>query len=231
MAQFLAAMQSALQLLPANPPAMCLLEVARLAVNLFLATSAPFLNQERALGAGYVSSVTVVLDGRMSTAGPSETVETAVWRPGTARLRGVKDCPAAVATDFGEDGFWAVGTWATVADLLALVTAALQLSTACLDANVLCFDRCYFTGKLMLSSSCLSLSSLLFACTAVLSALVTTAAQVGLANSHTHGALNIALMADAPRACPATYASNLYSLVAESTISGMALGGAQVPTR
>jgi hypothetical protein len=142
MTQLLAIVKAALQLLPAHSATAWFLEVAWLAVKLLLATSTPFLDKERTLGACYVSRVAVVLDRRVSTAGPAQAVEAAIRRACTARLGRLKDGSAAIATDLGEDGFGATGAWAAMTDLLAFVAATLQLSAASLDTDVLCFYRC-----------------------------------------------------------------------------------------
>jgi hypothetical protein len=108
-----------------------------------------------------------------------------------------------------------------MANLLTFVAATLQLPSTCLDANMLCFNRRNLSRELVLSSGCLSLSSFLLSWAAMFAALMTTTAQVGLTNSHAHGILNGALVADTSSACSATSARNIYSFIAKATIAGM----------
>lgn len=185
----------ALQLLPARFAAACLLQMARLTLQLLLSANAPLLNKEWAFGAASVVGVAVMVNRWMAALWSATTVESTLWGSGAARLRRLEHSSAAIAADFVENSFRTGCAWAAMANLLAVVASALQLPSTRTDTDVLCFHCSVFSRHSVLASSCLSLGSFLFTRAAVLAALVPSTAHVCLASPQTHGRTDDALMA------------------------------------
>ena len=209
---------------------MSLLEMTWLALELLLAARAQFLNQKGAFGAGHVVGMTVVLDRGVAAGWTAKAVKPTLGRRSAAGLGRLKDRPAAVAADLVEDGLRTAPAGASVADLLAIVAAAFQRSSAGSDADMLGLDGRDLPRHPVFPLGGLSLRGLLLAGTAVLSTFVPTAAKIDLAESPTQRVLDVSLMAYGPVRGSPTPAWQVDALHTEAAAPGVAYGLARMPT-
>ena len=165
------------------------LKMTRLAVELLLPTSTPFVDQKWALRAADVVWVAVMVNSRVAAAGTPLAVEPTFWWPCAARLRRLQDSAATVATDLMKYRLGTAPARTPVTDLLTIMAAALQGPAASLDAEMLRLDGVDVCGRPILPPRCLSLCGLSLTRTAVLAALVTATAEVCLAGPHAQGML------------------------------------------
>lgn len=164
----------------------------------------------------------MVLNWRMSTFWATQAVESALRSNGSARLWWLQDCSAAIAANFGEDGFGTAGASTTMANLLTIVTATFQSTATSPDANMLCFYSSVESRISVSSSRSLSFSGSLFSCTTDFRTLVPTTAQVGTTCSSTGRPVLLALMANPRLAGSATATANVDLHQAAATVTAMA---------
>lgn len=198
MAGLAARVGSALELVAARETTADLLEPAGLVLEHLLAADAWLLDEEGALGAVDVVGMAVVLHRGVAAGRLDRTVETAFWRPCAAGLGRLQDRPAAPAADLLEHGLEAAGAGASVADLLALVGAALEGPATDADANVLGLDLVRDVAPVLLLGGGLSLDGPPLARAAALATLMAPAVQLRLANLHTDGMFHIPTVAQRP---------------------------------
>lgn len=172
----------------------------------------------------------VVLNRRVAAGWSSRAVKPTLGGVRPAGLRRLKHRPAAVAADLVEDGFGAARAWPAVAHLLAVMAAAFQRPPARPDADMLGFDDGVPRLSVLPPAGGLPLCSLLLPGAAALTTLVTTAAQVRLACSHAPRLLDVSLVTNGRRRSSPTSTCYLDLFHAESTITSVALGFAEVAT-
>ena len=114
--------------------------MTRLAVKLLLPARTPFVHQKGAFRAADIVWVTVMLNCRMAAAGLPLAVEATVWRPSSARLRGLQYRSAAVATYLVKDCLGTAPARTAVANLLAVMATTFERPATSLDTDMLRFD-------------------------------------------------------------------------------------------
>jgi len=159
-----------------------------------------------------------MLDARMPTPSRFPTLEAALGRPHTTRLRWLKDGTPAGTADLIENGFWTGATGPPVTQLLASVFAALELTTANLKADMLGFEVVVGTSFLPPS-----IGRLLLSRAAMLAAFVPAAVELGLTNAKAHGGFGLSLMTDAACSRSATSACDVDILEARSAAAYVTL--------
>jgi len=226
-AVFLALMSAALERLAARQATSGLFEPARLVLQDLLSTNARLLHQKGALWARYIIRVTLVLNTGMSASASPVALKPALRWPAAAGLWRGEDGTPASATDLVENGFGARRAWTPMAQLLASVVAALELTSAHLDADVFSLVVFIDSSTLLLSS----LSSLFLSRAAPLSALVSTTVELSLANAEAQGMLDGSLVTNRLGCRSSTPAGHIDDLGAETTRARVAPLFARVTAR
>ena len=222
-ARLLALVSPALELLPARQAAPPLLEPTGLVLERFLAANAGLLHQVGTGRAGRIIGVALVLDRRMATRTGSGAGEPALGRPRPAWLRRLEDRPSAGAADLVEDGLRARHAGPFVAELLAGVLAALELTAAYLQANMLRLE--VVVGSPLLLPP---LGRLLLARATALSALVPPAVELSPAGAEAVRVLDFPLVAGRVGHCPSAPARNVHGLGARRAGASVAFVRAQM---
>lgn len=222
---------AALELLTTRQTAASPLEPARPVLHPLLAADARLLYQERTLGTVDIVRMAVVLHRGVSAGRCSSAVEAALRGPGSARLRGLQDSPAAGTADLLEDGFEAAWAGPSMANLRTLVSSTLQCPAAYAEADVFRLNLIRSLLLSMLPPSSLSLHCLLLPCTAALSTLVATAVELGLADLETHRSRDLSLMAEGLAHSTGASTGNILLLEACVTRTGMTRIHAPVTAR
>lgn len=126
-------------------------------MQLLFAAGTPFINQEWTLGAGYIVSMTIVADWRVSTGWTTETIESTLGWARATGLRRLQYCSAAVTADFVENSLRAATTRPSMAHLLTIVAPTLQRPSTSFDANVFGLNGRGLTRHLVLPLGCCAL--------------------------------------------------------------------------
>lgn len=231
MAELLAEMNSAFQLLSARKATTHFSKPTRLVLEIFLPAYTGLFHEERAFGAGFVVIVALMLDLWMPTRSLASAVKAAWWRTGSARLRWVESGATTGTAYFVEHCFKAAATRSLMAEFGTKMSATFERSSADLEADVfglkVLINRC----RSVFAFSCLSFTSFLLTRAATLAALMPSAVESGSVDSSTARRLFHTLMAYRLRGSSSTTTGNLNFLETRSAFPIMAGLLAEMTTR